>query len=206
MDWCDSIIHEWQHGIVSWLSKPSTIQERPCWGTCMHSDVLALFRYSRWWVLKVHLCLCFSLQDFYKFYEVIGLKWKVRFHTLSHDYTPWVFVKPSWAGTSGAYVCCRLDGAESTGLMIFLVLHSSSSKVFIFVMLIRFALVAEFYSLMICSQWPATFKTSWDHIFSSIILPLCDYYSFLTGIYLLVKSKAFQYTMCKFKSLSNFLY
>ncbi len=206
MDWCDSIIHEWQHGIVSWHSKPSTIQERPCWGTCMHSDVLAFFRYSRWWVLKVHLCLCFSLQDFYKFYEVIGLKWKVRFHTLSHDYTPWCLLNP--LELEHLVRMCVAGSTERRALVwwssSYCIPHLQRS--FIFVMLIRFALVAEFYSLMICSQWPAIFKTSWDQIFFSIILPLYDHYSFLTGIYLLVKSKAFQYTMCKFRSLSYFLY
>lgn len=50
--------------------------------TMLRSDTeLCLHGVVFFFALNVTL-LCFSLQDFYKFYEVIGLKWKVNvFHS-----------------------------------------------------------------------------------------------------------------------------
>lgn len=62
-----------------------------------------------------NVCLCFfcSLQDFYKFYEVTGLKWKVRSEHVS--------VRARLAGPLlMLHMCCLRRGAVgNTGLMTF---------------------------------------------------------------------------------------
>lgn len=172
---------------------------------CIRSHSFDYF--NRLWVFKVYLCLCFSLQDFYKFYEVIGLKWKVRFHTPSHDdYTPSVYVKPSWARTSG--VCVFVAGSTEWGVLVW---WSSSHSIPHFQRFLRlpchfkfFLFVTVFYTLMICSEWPGTFMISWHQIFFfHNTFYDHSYFFFLTGMNLLVKSKAFQYAMCKLYFLNT---
>lgn len=131
--------------------------------------------FIRWCVLKVSCVCIFSLQDFYRFYEVIGLKWKVRLHALSHDHISGSVLNP-FEQKHLVDVFHRLGGVGSTGLMIYLILRFLSLKVFIVTL---------------------------NEVLSKVVLWLlinCWIFSFLTGIHLLVKSKAFQYAMCELES------
>lgn len=79
-----------------------------------------------------------SLQDFYKFYEVIGLKWKVIWIIfLSFLVALWFKIQC----LNICYMCIfRQDAVENIGLMTFLTQPSSFSKVtslFLFLFSVR---------------------------------------------------------------------
>lgn len=80
--------------------------------------------------MLLDLCLfCYSLQDFYKFYEVTGLKWKVSSFTLvlcSYNLVCFVYFGLFWMYMC---VCFRRDAVENTGLMTFHTRPSSFLKV-----------------------------------------------------------------------------
>lgn len=130
MDWCDSIVHEWTHGIVSSPLRPLTNQGKLCWGTHAYCMYVSVFYVNRWWVLKAS-CVCFlASRSFIGFMRWSGSNGRSDFMQC-HTITIQGCAKPVWAETSCVYVCHRLDGVGSTGLMIYLVLRFSSLKVFI---------------------------------------------------------------------------
>ncbi len=86
------------------------------------------------------ILFCYSLQDFYKFYEVTGLKWKVSNFTFKIcDCYSVYFVPFGCFNVDVLFVFFRHDVVENIGLMTFLTRPSSFSKASsLFLFLCRF--------------------------------------------------------------------